>query len=335
MQDVARSKVILGTMNFVRVGDSAMIQRILAEGYDRGITAINTADTDYSGRSESSVGAFIESLRRSGRPRPWIMLEISGADMGVPHNPNLHATYLTSAIERSLTRLGIDCVDRVVLPRPSFTIPLEETLAGIEQNILGRGLASSYGLSTFPAWLTCHAQHLAAVNHLTPPASELAPFNVLDRRVENEILPNARFWGMEFFAWAGLAQGLLAGRYPSTGEFPVDSRASVLGGIYSQRVNTRARRLSSDYVRLAHEFSLDPAAAALAWVLARPGVTGVLAGPRLVEHTSSLADAQTLVLPPEFLARVDLINAPGSAVADFFNSAPWMLERISASWESE
>lgn len=319
-------RVIVGTLNFSRRTSEDESIALLQRAYEMGITGINTADTDYSGRSESYVSRFLRKIPES--ERPFLMVELSGADMGVPHDPNLSPEYLRRACERSLDRLGVDSVDRVVIPRPSIRIPLEETLKGVHELIIEPGLAASYGVSTFPGWLTCHGQHVCQSQGYKKIASELAPYNILDRRAENELLPNARFWGMEFFAWGALAQGLLAGRYVSADQIPPDSRAAVLGGIYAERIADHGRRVAAQFVDICVDFAYDPATAALAWLLTQSGVSGIVVGPRTLAHLGPMKAALELVLPLEFVQMVDAINPPGTAVADFFNSAPWMLQRV-------
>jgi aryl-alcohol dehydrogenase-like predicted oxidoreductase len=318
-------RAFIGTLNFSRRSNELESIAVLAAAHELGIRGLSTADSDYSGRSELYVGKFLRLL--GADERPYLMVELSGVDMGVPHDPNLTPNYLRAACERSLVRLGVENVDRVVIPRPSLRTPLEETLAGVQELIIEQGLAASYGVSTFPAWLTSHGQHVCRDLGNPPIASELAPYNILDRRVENEMLPNARFWGMEFFAWAALGQGLLAGRYMGNGANLADSRASVLGGIYAQRVGGRARAAGSKFVQLCAAFGYEPAVAALAWLLAQSGVSGFVAGPRTVAQLAPVATALDVKLDPQFMTGVDAINPPGSAVADFFNSAPWMLQR--------
>lgn len=321
---------LIGTLNFSRRISEADSLTVLTAAFENGVTGINTADSDYSGQSEVYVGHFLKQFQFT--PRPFLMVELSGPDMGVPNNPNLTPEYLHQACKRSLDRLGVSQVDRVVLPRPALLTPLDETLAGVQELIIDAGLATSYGVSTFPAWLTCHGQHVSRDRGYASIASELAPYNILDRRVENEMLPNARFWGMEFFAWAALGQGLLAGRYAGiVGDSrPADSRAAVLGGIYAMRVPGRAVDTADRYLRLCGQYGYEPASAALAWVLAQPGVTGFVTGPRTASQVRPVGVALGLELDPVFLKAVDDINPPGSAVADFFNTAPWMRQRVSS-----
>lgn len=319
-------RAVLGTLNFSRRTSSDESVALLLRAFELGIRGINTADTDYSGQSEVFVARFLQKVPRS--ERPYLMVELSGPDMGVPHDPNLTPTYLRRACENSLRRLGVDSVDRVVIPRPSLRTPLEETLAGVDEYIIKPGLAESYGVSTFPAWLTCHGQHVCRSGRISSIASELAPYNILDRRAEVEILPNARFWEMEFFAWGALGQGLLAGRYEDGLGLPEDSRAAVIGGIYAARVEGRARGVARRFVNLCADFGYTPASAALAWLLGQEGVTGFVAGPRTLDQVAPMAEALKLTLAPDFGEMVDKLNPPGSAAADFFNSAPWMIQRV-------
>ncbi|MCS7479111.1 aldo/keto reductase [Umezawaea endophytica] len=317
-------RLVLGTMNFGRLGVDEAVG-LLDEARERGIDAVNTSDTDYSGRSEEYVGKFIRRSPPSARPA--LMVELAEPGMQIPHDPELTPARLEAACVNSLRRLGVDEVDLVIVPRPSFRIPIEETLSGIERRILRPGLAKAFAISTFPAWLACDVQHTARALGFTPPVAEVAPYNVLDRRVENEILPNCLRWGMGVFVWAPLAQGLLAGRYEHG--TPADSRAAVLGGIYRDRVSKVAARAAAlEFVSLCRNSSIAPAAGAIAWTLQRPGVTGALFGPRTIRQVAVASEASGLVLDQRFLDAVDGINPAGTALVSFFNSAPWMLEAI-------
>jgi aryl-alcohol dehydrogenase-like predicted oxidoreductase len=152
--------------------------------------------------------------------------------------------------------------------------------------------------------------------------SEQSPYNLLDRRIENELLPACQAHGVGVMAWSPLAMGMLAGRY-AEGRSD-DTRAARRGGIYAERVTDAGIRVGNAFADLARRHGLEPAQAAYAWVLAQPGIAAAIIGPRTVAQAASALPAADRVLPDEFARQTDALVAPGSMVASFFNSAPWM-----------
>jgi aryl-alcohol dehydrogenase-like predicted oxidoreductase len=116
--------------------------------------------------------------------------------------------------------------------------------------------------------------------------------------------------------------GMLAGRYEQ-GRTP-DTRAAVRGGIYAERVTDEGIRVGNAFAALAREHGLEPAQAAYAWVIHQQGITAAIIGPRTLAQVTSALPAAELRLSEAFLVAADALVTPGSVVASFFNSAPWM-----------
>ncbi len=152
--------------------------------------------------------------------------------------------------------------------------------------------------------------------------SEQSPYNLLDRRIENELVPACQAHGVGVICWSPLAMGMLAGRYEQ-GRTD-DTRAAVRGGIYAERVTDAGIRVGNAFAALARQHGLEPAQAAYAWVIAQPGITAAIIGPKTVAQVASALPAAELALPAGLLAGADELVTPGSVVASFFNSAPWM-----------
>lgn len=324
------SRIGIGTMNFGVRTESSTAFKILEKALDKGITLINTADVDYSGRSEKLVGEFIAA--HGCRSQLYLSVEIADINLGVPNAPKLDAEHLIPAANNSLSRLGVDYVDRFFLPRPNMKIPIERTLAAV--NILvEQGACKDIGVSTFPAWLTAKAIMAARMDgKLARVAGELSPYNLLDRRCENARLPMVRNFEIDFFAWAPLGQGLLAGRYDQMAHdgdsLPIHSRAAVLGGLYKQRVSAKAIEVARAFVQLAKSHGMTPANAAVKWCLSTEGVTAVIVGPRTLEQMAEISEVGKVNPAPDFFYLCDTLVPPGTACADFHNSAPWMLESV-------
>ena len=131
-------------------------------------------------------------------------------------------TVATTSSRRATSRCG-GCapttIDLLQLHRPSTVVPQEETLAAFDE-LIRAGKVRYIGCSTHPAWMVMEA--LATSERLGLPAyvSEQPPYNLLDRRIENELLPLCRKYGLAIIPWSPLAAGILAGRYPSSTDMP-------------------------------------------------------------------------------------------------------------------
>jgi hypothetical protein len=118
--------------------------------------------------------------------------------------------------------------------------------------------------------------------------------------------------------------GILAGRYENEAEHPPGSRAALRGGIYSQRVTARGIAVGKEFVELARRHGISPAQLAVLWVKDQPGVTAPLIGPRTLEQLEHYLPVLDMNLSPELREACDQLVPPGSAAANFHNSAGWM-----------
>ncbi len=318
---VAVTPLCIGTMNFGVVTDAAEAVRIIHAGIDAGVDIINTSDVDYSGRSEQIVR---EALREpAARDKVFLSAEISGKDMGVPHNPDLSRRYILRACQRALERLGTDRIDLYIVPRPNPRIPIVETLQ-VLSDLIETGKILYAGLSTFPAWMVMEALAVAEREGLRPIVAEQSPYNLLDRRVENELVPLAERYGIGLLPWAPLAQGVLTGRYPDAHNLPPDSRAARVGGVYRERVTASGVAAAARFVAIAHEGGWTPAQLAYAWVRDRPGVVAPMVGFRTLDQLHELLAVLERPVDPQLCDACNEINPPGSVITSFFNTAPWM-----------
>jgi aryl-alcohol dehydrogenase-like predicted oxidoreductase len=154
---------------------------------------------------------------------------------------------------------------------------------------------------------------------------EQSPYNLLDRRLENESLQMCQRHGLGVLAWSPLAMGVLAGRYPDDFEAaPEGSRVANRGGIYAERVTPAGVKVGNRFARFARENGYDPAQLAICFVKDQPGITAPIVGPKSVEQLVGLLPVLEMTLPADVQAFCDDLVPPGSVVASFFNSAPWM-----------
>jgi 1-deoxyxylulose-5-phosphate synthase len=204
---------------------------------------------------------------------------------------------------------------------------MDETLSALT-DLVRQGKVCYVGSSTAPAWKVLEGVLLAELKGLVPFVTEQPPYNLLDRRVENELVPMALKYGLGLLPWSPLAMGVLAGRYADDDIRPEGSRASLRGGIYAERVSQSAVEAGNQFVRLARDAGIDPARLAIGWLMHQPAVVAPLIGPKSVEQLEHLLPVMEMTISPDIVAACDTICAPGSAVANFHNSAPWMKMQI-------
>jgi aryl-alcohol dehydrogenase-like predicted oxidoreductase len=179
------------------------------------------------------------------------------------------------------------------------------------------------GCSTHPAWFVQECLAVSDKRGWARYVSEQPPYNLLDRRVENELVPLALRHGLALIPWSPLGGGILAGRYRSATKPPAGSRAARMPAA-QDRLTKQALAAAGAVGKLADERGLTSGQVALLWLRDRPGVTSPIVGPRTVEHLlESLAIADHAPLDDEAIAALDEVVAPGTFVSNFHNTSGW------------
>jgi aryl-alcohol dehydrogenase-like predicted oxidoreductase len=231
------------------------------------------------------------------------------------------------AVDDSLRRLGTDWIDLYQVHRPVFDVPQDETLRALD-DLIHQGKVRYIGCSTFPAWKVMEALAISERLGLARFVSEQPPYNLLDRRIENELVPLAQRYQLALIPWSPIAMGMLAGRYPDAQEFPQGSRAARVGSIYAERVTERGVNTGNRIIPIAQDHELTPAQMALLWVKDQPAVTAPIIGPRTEAHLDEALPILEMQLSPELGAQLDNIVPPGSAAANFHNTSGWMKMKL-------
>ena len=312
------SALVLGSDNFSNPTPAEESERIIATALDAGVNLIDTANSYAAGAAEEIIGA---TLRKLGRDDVLVATKFH-----YPFGPGVHdrgnsRQAIVRACEGSLRRLGRDHIDLYQSHRPDMDVPLEETLRALD-DLVRAGKVRYIGSSTAPGWHVATSVMTSERLGIARIVSEQSPYNLLDRRIENELVPACQAHGVGVICWSPLAMGMLAGRYEQGRSD--DTRAVVRGGIYAERVTDAGIRVGNAFAALARQHGLEPAQAAYAWVIAQPGITAAIMGPKTVAQVMSALPAAELVLPAELLAAADQLVTPGSVVTSFFNSATWM-----------
>ena len=315
----------LGTGNFADPTPEDESIRIINRAIDAGINLIDTSNSYSNGESERMIG---RAWAKGARRKELILATKAFYKVGMgPNDEGLSRLHLIRACEDSLRRLQTDYIDLYQVHRPSPTIPLDETLGALT-DLVRQGKVRYIGSSTHPAWKIMEAIMVSEMKGHARFVCEQPPYNLLDRRIENEVVPMCQAYGLGLITWSPLAQGVLAGRYPSATELPADSRGALRGGIYSERITQPGIEVGKKMVSLAEAHGISPAQLATLWVKDQPGITAPLIGPRTLDQLEHLLPVLEMTLSDELAEACDRLVPPGSAVASFFNSATWMKQRL-------
>jgi 1-deoxyxylulose-5-phosphate synthase len=316
--DLKIAPLVLGAINFGMPTELDEATRIVDRALDGGINMIDVADVYAMGESEKMLGAIFEA---NGRRDDVVLATKVGFPRGDGDPTQWHRReHIISSCERSLEALRTDRIDLYQLHRPSLAgVPVEETLGAFGE-LVEQGKVRYVGCSTHPAWMVMDALAVAERDGLPRYVSEQPPYNLLDRRIENELLPLCAKHGLGVIPWGSIGQGILGGRYANG--VPAGSRAERLEAI-KHRITPQGLEVAERLGSLAAERGLSSAQLALVWCKDQPGITAPIVGPRTLEHLEDALGSLDVALDDEARAACDELVAPGNAVADFHSSSRW------------
>lgn len=323
------SPLCLGAMNFGGPTDEATSIDIINRALDGGINFIDTANVYNRGESERIVG---KALKANGqRDRVVLATKVHGTMGEGPNEQGNSRYHIIQACEDSLRRLQTDRIDLYQLHRPSLTIPQDETLRAFD-DLVRSGKVRYIGCSTHPAWMVMESLAISERMNLARYVSEQPPYNLLDRRIENELVPLAQKYGLAILPWSPLAGGVLAGKYTldmlEEEAFPEGSRAERSGGFFRDRVTREGVKVAAKVKEMAEARGMTAAQLSTLWCKDQPGVTAPIIGPRTMQHLEEALGVLDKTLSDEDQEAFDRLVHPGNVVADFHNSNPWMKARI-------
>ncbi|MGW4060756.1 aldo/keto reductase [Amycolatopsis sp. NPDC004747] len=276
--------------------------RMIHKALDAGINFIDTADA--YGDSEEVVG---KALR--GRRDDVVLATKFGRQVGDdPHHQGASRRWIVTAVENSLRRLQVDHIDLYQLHRTDPATDVEETLSALT-DLLRAGKVRAIGTSQSLASDIVEAQWVAEHRSLARFRAEQTAYSLLNRGVEREVLPLAQRFGMGTLIWGPLGQGLLTGRVRKGGHNDL-RRAHLLKHLSDERRLDVVEQL----VPLAAGAGLPMTHLAMAFVIAHPGVTSALLGPRTMPQLDDLLAGVEVRLTDDVLDRIDEIVPPGTNV---------------------
>lgn len=300
--------LVFGGNVFGWTADEKTSFSLLDAFFDAGFNAVDTADVYSSwapgnrgGESEAIIGKW---LKQSGRSRDSAVIVTKvGSELG-PDRKGLSRRWIMQAVEDSLRRLQTDYIDLYLSHWPDPDIPYDETLAAYD-TLLSQGKLRAIGASDLDAQQMRDALDVAAAKDL-PRYDVLQPeYNLYDRGSYDGPLRNlciAEEIGV--ITYFSLARGFLSGKYRSH----KDLEGSARGGGVEKYLDGRGMRILGVLDEIAEETGAKQAEIALAWIIAREGVTAPIASATNPDQLASLVRSAELDLPEEAIRRLNEVS---------------------------
>ena len=319
------TSLCLGAMNFGMATEEKESIEMIDAALDAGINFIDTANAYSRGVSEEIVG---KAFQANGKRDRTVLATKVWARMD-DDEPNAQwgtRRHIIEQCEASLKRLQTDYIDLYQIHRPSSEYPIDETLRAFD-DLVRDGKVRYIGTSTFAAWQLMESLWVSKEYGLNRFVCEQPPYNLLDRRIERELLPMAQTYGIGIIPWSPLASGRFSGKYKRNQDAPEGTR---LHNILKDSDNTLDDFMSPqvwDVIEgveaIAKEKETTLAALALAWVVQQPHVTSPIIGPRTMAHLEDNLQALQIEFTEDDLKRIDELIPPGTAVRDYTRGADW------------
>jgi aryl-alcohol dehydrogenase-like predicted oxidoreductase len=308
------SEVVLGTARFGELGDSGACERIVARALDLGISTFDTADAYNRGQSEVELGRAVAARRDQVVLCTKVGLRVGDDDVAhaapfgpggldhasrwkagiAPTDRGLSRKHVIAAAEASLRRLGTDYIDLYQVHRWDPGVPIEETLAALNDLVHG-GKVRYVGCSGFASYQLYRALWSCELHHLTRPISLQVPYSLLSAEAERELLPACVAEGVGVLAFSVVAAGLLSGRYTEESEPTPGSRLGSRQVFRDRYWRPEAFRLLDRLRAVAQETDRTVPQLATGAVLAHPAVSAVVFG---VSEPDQLVDPCDVVEHP-------------------------------------
>jgi aryl-alcohol dehydrogenase-like predicted oxidoreductase len=298
------SVVGLGCNNFGMKCDLEQTRAVVYRALDEGVTLLDTADVyGNRGGSEDLLGKVLGNRRSD-----VVLASKFGMAMGDgPYLKGGSRRYIFSAVEASLRRLGTDYLDLYQIHQPDSDTPQYETLQALT-DLVRAGKVRYIGSSNFSGWQSVEAEWISRTHNLARYVSAQNQYNLLDRRVERELVPACLKYGVGILPYFPLASGFLTGKYRRGAEAPKGTRLALMQRMADQvmtEANFAVLEKLEEFAR-AHEHTILELA--VGWLASQPVVSSVISGATTPEQVTANVKAGNWKLSADELAEVGKIT---------------------------
>jgi aryl-alcohol dehydrogenase-like predicted oxidoreductase len=309
------SQLCLGTMNFGSRTPENEAACMIDQAIDSGLNFIDTANIygeakEGAGRGEEIIG---KALSRNNRRNRIILATKVGLSMDAddPNSTGLSRRHIIAECEASLTRLCTDYIDLYQLHRPSPGIPIDEILRVLD-DLIHSGKVRYIGTSQFSAWQIMEALWSSDRLGLNRLVTEQPFYNMIDRSIENDLIPMAQNYGLAILPYSPLDGGILTGKYQRGIPYPEDSRFTFnkWTGVWDTDLTNHVFDLIDVLTEIARDKNCTISQLALAWTMSQPGITSVVIGPRTQIQLADNIGAINVIVTEMDRARINSITRP-------------------------
>ncbi len=301
------SRVCLGMMGFGNESERAWVideeaaEPIVRAAVEGGVTFFDTADTYSGGASEVATGRLVPKYltRDEAVIATKVFMPVTPGENG----GGLGRKHILSGIDASLRRLGMDYVDLYQIHRWDPRTPIEETMGALH-DVVRAGKARYIGASSMFSWQFAKAQHTAETHGWTKFVSMQNHYNLIYREEEREMIPLCLDEGVGCIPWSPLARGVLAGNRTREGRRNTTRSSTDPFTDYHYDQPTDFDVVDA-VVAVAAARDVPPALVALAWLLAKPGVTAPIVGSTKKKHLKDALAAEELTLSEDEIAQLE------------------------------
>jgi aryl-alcohol dehydrogenase-like predicted oxidoreductase len=296
------SEIGLGGNTFGKFCDAAQTAAVVHQALDAGINFIDTADSYNGGLSEEYVGQALQ-----GRRQDAILCTKTGWDVGDgPNDQGLSYHRIIQRLDSSLERMGTDYVDVYYMHRPDPYTPMEESLRAMD-DLVRAGKVRYVACSNFAGWEIATMAGICERHGYRMPVVSQSLYNILERDIEQEVIPACDYLGLSVVPYAPLASGFLTGKYQPNAPVPEDSRGHGNESWQQRRLTERNFAAQQVLGEFAVERDHSISELALAWLLAQDSVCSVIAGATRPEQVLANARASEWELTLSDIAEIDQI----------------------------
>lgn len=300
------SEISLGS--WLTYGGSVEDDRAIAcvhRAFELGVNFFDTANVYRRGAAEEVTG---RALRGIDRDDYFLATKVYFPMGDGPNDRGLSRKHIMEQCHASLRRLGVDYIDLYQCHRADSDTPLEETLRALD-DLVTAGKVLYVGVSEWSAERIEEARRIQDELLLDPLASNQPEYSMLQRKIEQDVLPVCKRLGIGQVVWSPIAQGVLAGKYRPGEEPPSGTRAATPGDqdMMSRFMRNDVLTAVQDLQPIADDLGITMAQLALAWVLREPGVSSAIVGASRPEQVEENVAASGIELDEDVLARIDQV----------------------------
>ncbi len=277
--------------------------KIVNQALDAGINFIDTADVYGGGASETRLGVALQGRRHD----VVVATKMSGRTGPGPNRLGQSRLHVMQALEDSLKRLRTDHIDLYQIHNYDPFTPLEDVLRTLDDAVR-QGKVRYIGCSNLAAWQLMKALGISDRSGRSRFVSIQSYYSLAGRDIEREVIPAVQDQNVSLLCWSPLAGGLLSGKFDRNGASDPRSRRAIIQ--FPPVEAPHAFNIIDVLKTLAVRYDTSAARIALAWLLARPGVTSVISGVKRPEQLADNLAAMELVLSDADLAQLDQISRP-------------------------